>query len=217
VNAETFDDRKKRARGIVRRLAKEYPHAATELDYGTPFELLIATILSAQCTDAKVNEVTRTLFRDYPGPEAFAAEDLSVLEERLYPTGFFRQKANATSEASREIVGRFGGEVPRTMDELLSLPRVARKTANVVLTQAFGIASGIVVDTHVARLSRRMGLSEETLGDKIEEDLTALLPRSRWIAAGDTLIFHGRRVCHARKPLCEVCAVSALCPKLLDT
>lgn len=215
--AETFEDRKKRARNIVRRLAKEYPDAATELVYGTPFELLIATILSAQCTDVKVNEVTSTLFRDYRRPEAFAAEDLSVLEERLRPTGFFRQKAYAVKEASREIVERFGGEVPRTMEELLSLPRVARKTANVVLTQAFGIASGVVVDTHVARLSRRMGLTEEALAEKIEEDLLAILPRSRWIAAGDSMIFHGRRVCHARKPRCDICVVSDLCPKLLDT
>ncbi len=217
---ETLAQKKRRARKIAEILDKEYPNATTELHYRTPFELLIATILSARATDVKVNEVTAELFKTHNKPEHFAQADPQWLEQVLHPTGFYRNKTKNIIAASKMILERFGGEVPRTMEEMIQLPGVSRKTANVVLGCAFGIASGIVVDTHVARLSMRMGLASPQLNraepdpEKIEKELMALLPQERWISFSHCLILHGRRVCTARKPACARCVVEKLCPKV---
>jgi endonuclease-3 len=205
---------RKRAQLILRRLRKAYPDAHCELTHRNAFELLIATILSAQCTDAKVNEVTATLFGDYPTPDAFAHADLLNLEARLRPTGTFRIKAARVREVSRLLLERHQGEVPRDLDDLTALPGVARKTANVVLGTAFGIAAGVVVDTHVQRLALRIGLSERDDPEKIEADLMELFPESQWIALAHTLQRHGRRICSARRPLCAECPIEDLCPKV---
>lgn len=207
-------DLKKQARAIVRILKTEYPDARCALDHHNAFELLIATILSAQCTDKRVNIVTAELFRKYSGPQDFADSDQSELEQDIRSTGFFRNKAKNIRSASQRLVDEFGGNVPRTMPELLSLDGVARKTANVVLGNAFGIASGIVVDTHVRRLSNRLGLTMESNPEKIEKDLMPPVPKKDWVMFSHLLIFHGRSVCKARKPDCENCALSKLCPKI---
>jgi endonuclease-3 len=205
---------RKRAQTILQRLRKAYPDAHCELNHRNAFELLIATILSAQCTDAKVNEVTATLFGDYPSAEAFAHADPAELEARLRPTGTFRIKAARVREVSRLLLEHHGGEVPRGLDDLLALPGVARKTANVVLGTAFGIAAGVVVDTHVQRLAGRMGLSYRGDPDKIELDLMGRFSKSQWIALAHTMQRHGRHTCSARKPLCSECCVEDLCPKV---
>jgi len=181
------------------------------LRHDNPFELLISTILSAQCTDERVNIVTATLFLKYPKPDAFAYANPQELEQDIRPTGFFRNKTKSIMGASRRIVEEFGGEVPKTMPELLTLPGVARKTANVVLGTAFGIASGVVVDTHVQRLSRRLDLSKNTDPKKIEQDLIKIIPQEKWILFSHQLIWHGRRVCRARKPKCLECNLERLC------
>lgn len=211
---EAYEALKARARKILQRLRKAHPDAKCALAHRSAFELLIATILSAQCTDAKVNEVTPTLFRDYPTPADFATADPLELEERLRPTGFYRKKAATVREVSLGLIERYGGEVPRSMDELLRLPGVARKTANVVLGTAYGIASGIVVDTHVHRLALRMGLATSKQPEKVEQELLLLYPRSQWIAVGHTFVFHGRRVCHAKRPRCAECVILDLCPQV---
>jgi endonuclease-3 len=205
--------RRQRAERIVRELHALYPEADCALTYADPFQLVVATILSAQCTDTTVNQVTPELFRRYPDPAALAAASQEALEKLIYSTGFFRNKAKNLRAMAKVLTERFGGKVPRTMAELLDLPGVARKTANVVLGTAFGIAEGVVVDTHVARLSGRLGLSTEDDPVKIERDLVELLPRDEWVFTGHALIWHGRRVCAARKPRCEVCTLLRLCPE----
>gem|GEM_PF-453576 len=205
-------EEKKRARQIVRLLKKEYPDARCSLNHSNPLELLVATILSAQCTDERVNIVTADLFRKYRTADDYAAAPASELELDIHSTGFFRNKAKAIQGAARIIAEEHGGRVPDAMDELLRLPGVARKTANVVLGNAYGIASGVVVDTHVARLSERLGLSGERTPEKIERDLAALIPESDWIIFPHLLIAHGRKICQARKPLCGECVLAKLCP-----
>jgi endonuclease III len=209
---ETAPERKKRAGRIVRLLKKEYPDARCSLNYSNPLELLIATILSAQCTDERVNLVTAELFRKYRTAEDYAAAPTAELERDIHSTGFFRNKAKSIQGACRLIAERYKGRVPDTMAELLELPGVARKTANVVLGNAYGVASGVVVDTHVARLSERLGLTREKTPEKIEQDLNALVPKADWILFPHLLIAHGRKVCKARGPLCGECVLAKLCP-----
>jgi len=197
---------------LIRRLRAAHPDAHCALDHQNPFQLLVATILSAQCTDERVNQVTPALFERFPTPEAMAAADREELEEMIRSTGFFRNKAKSLQGASALICQAFGGEVPREMDELIRLPGVARKTANVVRGVCFGLADGVVVDTHVKRLSQRLGLTEQKSPEKIEKDLMALIPSEDWIDIAHLLIFHGRRVCDARKPDCANCTLADLCP-----
>ncbi len=207
-----MSDQRKRAATMVRRLKKNYPDAVCALDHQSPFELLVATILSAQCTDERVNKVTTELFRKYRKPEDYLEVEQEELERDIYQTGFYRNKAKSIRGACRLLVDEYGGELPRSMDELLKLPGVARKTGNVVLGVAFGIASGIVVDTHVGRVSRRLGLTENEDPQKVERDLTEIIPKKDWIAFSHLLITHGRRVCAARKPNCAECFLLDLCP-----
>jgi endonuclease III len=200
-----------RIRAILKGLDEAYPAATCALRHDNAFQLLIATILSAQCTDERVNIVTATLFPKYPSAKDFAYANPAELEQDIRPTGFFRNKTKSIMGASRKIVEQFHGEVPRTMEELLTLPGVARKTANVVLGTAFGIASGVVVDTHVMRLSGRLDLSKNSDPKKIEQDLMQIIPRDRWILFSHQLIWHGRRVCQARKPKCLECNLERIC------
>ena len=206
------DDKKARTAEIIKRLRKAYPDAHCALDHSNAFELLVATILSAQCTDVRVNIVTADLFRKYRRPQDYLNVDRSELEADIHSTGFFRNKAKSIQGACRMIIDEFGGEVPRSMDEILRLPGVARKTANVVLGNAFGIASGVVVDTHVARLSQRLGLTTNDNAEKIEQDLIALVPKRHWIMFPHWLITHGRQICQARKPRCRECVLAKICP-----
>ena len=199
-----------RAGRIVRKLARLYPDAHCALHYENPLQLLVATILSAQCTDARVNRITPALFARYPDAKAFAAAEQAELEKMIQSTGFYRSKAKNLIACCRLLVELHGGEVPQTMEELVPLPGIGRKTANVILGNCFDVP-GIPVDTHVRRLSRRIGLSEHNDPEKIERDLMALIPRKQWTMFGHRMIFHGRQVCHARKPLCEQCRLSALC------
>ena len=203
---------KKHAMKIVRRLAKDYPDAACSLDHQNPFQLLIATILSAQCTDERVNVVTKALFKKYPSPQHFADADPEELEEDIRPTGFFRNKAKSIQECSRALVEDHGGIVPDTMDDLTKLAGVGRKTANVILGNCFGVP-GIVVDTHVGRLARRMGLTEEKDPVKVEMELQEIIPPKEQVDFCHRMIHHGRRVCTARKPACENCGLEKICPK----
>jgi endonuclease III len=196
---------------ILEGLDRRFPDAKCALEHRNAFELLIATILSAQCTDERVNIVTRDLFRKYSGPQAFAAAPLRELEQEIRSTGFYRNKARSIQGASRMIVEKFGGNVPETMEELIELPGVARKTANVVLGVSFCKAEGIVVDTHVTRVSQRLELTKEIAPEKIERDLMAIIPRSRWISFSHQMILHGRHICKARKPLCHLCPVERDC------
>jgi endonuclease III len=200
-----------RVRAILLGLDEAYPEASCELIHENPFELLISTILSAQCTDVTVNMVTKDLFQKYPDAQALAYADPRALEQEIRPTGFFRNKTKSIMGASKKIVEEFGGKVPQTMEELLTLPGVARKTANVVLGSGFGIASGVVVDTHVQRLSERLDLTKNTDPKKIEQDLMQIIPREKWILFSHQLIWHGRRVCNARKPKCVECNLERLC------
>lgn len=200
-----------RVRKILQGLDEAYPAATCALHHDNPFELLISTILSAQCTDVRVNEVTKTLFPKYPNPKAFAYADPNELQQDIRPTGFFRNKTKSIMGASKKIIEEFHGEVPRTMEEILTLPGVARKTANVVLGTAFGISSGVVVDTHVQRLSERLDLTKNTDPKKIEQDLMQIIPQEKWILFSHQLIWHGRRVCQARKPKCLECNLEPVC------
>ncbi len=211
---ETAAVRAARAQEILRALALTYPTAHCELDYSSPIELLIATILSAQCTDKRVNIVTKELFRVCKTAADFVALPQEQLEEIIHTTGFFRAKAKSVKACCAALVERHGGEVPRTMDELTALAGVGRKTANVVLGNAFGINVGVVVDTHVLRLSRRLGLTRETAPEKIEPELMRLIPRAQWAVFSHWLIWHGRRRCDARKPDCAHCELAALCPRV---
>ena len=199
---------------LLVRLRAEHPDATCALDHVDPWQLLVATILSAQCTDERVNQVTPALFARFPGPAALAAADPAEVEALIKPTGFYRNKTKNIQGAARLLLAEFGGEVPRAMEDLLRLPGVARKTANVVRGVAFGLADGIVVDTHVGRLSRRLGLTAATDPLKVERDLVAITPPADWIDLSHLLIFHGRRVCQARKPRCAACELAALCPKV---
>jgi|SRR5579871_2824017 len=200
-----------RVRAILQKLDEAYPDVTCALEHKNAFQLLIATILSAQCTDERVNIVTKSLFAKYPTPKDFAYANPSEMEQEIRPTGFFRNKTKSVMGASKKIVEEFGGEVPRTMDQLLTLPGVARKTANVVLGTAYGIADGVVVDTHVTRLSNRLDLSRNTDAKKIEQDLMKVIPRGKWILFSHQLIWHGRKVCQARKPKCVECNLESLC------
>ena len=201
----------KRVRAILEKLDEAYPAAMCALAHSNAFQLLISTILSAQCTDERVNQVTRTLYQKYPSPEAFAYANPRELEKDIRPTGFFRNKTKFIIGTSKRIVEEFGGRVPRTMEEMLTLPGVARKTANVVLGTAYGIPSGIVVDTHVQRLAGRLDLSRNNDPKKIEQDLLPVIPQEKWILFSHQLIWHGRRVCQSRKPRCAECNLERLC------
>ena len=204
--------KQERALDIVSRLKRMYPKAKITLDYTNPFELLIATMLSAQSTDARVNIVTKSLFRKYPDAQAFANATQPEMERDVRQTGFFRNKAKAVIAASKVLVEKHAGEVPQTMEELTALPGVGRKTANVVLGNAFNKAAGIVVDTHVARVSGRLGLTSHNDAEKIEQDLMKLIPQKEWTVFSHRLIQHGRQICVARKPKCRECRLNELCP-----
>ncbi len=197
---------------IIARLRATYPDAHCELDYETPIQLLVATILSAQCTDARVNMTTPALFARFPTVEALAGADPVEMEELVRPTGFYRQKARYIREAATRILTEYGGEVPSDLDELLTLPGVARKTANVVRGEIFGLSDGITVDTHVKRLAARLGLTTATDPVKVERDLMAIIPRESWREISHLLIWHGRRLCTARKPACHECPLNDICP-----
>ena len=205
-------EEKQRTRQMIRLLKREYPDARCSLNYSNPLELLIATILSAQCTDERVNIVTADLFRKYRSPEDYVNVAQEELEQDVRSTGFYRNKAKAIQGACRRIIEQHDGRVPDRLEDLLLLPGVARKTANVVLGNAFGIASGVVVDTHVQRLSRRLGLSDQSQPEKIERDLVELVPKKDWIDFSHLMIYHGRKMCKARNPLCAECVVEPLCP-----
>ena len=204
----------KRLPKILKILEKEYPAAETCLRFETPWQLLVATILSAQCTDERVNKITPALFAKYPDVEAFARADKAELEIAVRPTGFFRNKAKSILGAARQLLAAFGGGVPETMADLITLPGVARKTANIVLSSAFHKAEGIAVDVHVARLSQRMGLTKQTVPEKIECDLLALVPKKYWLDFNYMFVNHGRAVCPARKPRCGECPLRDLCPRI---
>jgi endonuclease-3 len=212
---ESPEHKRERAATIVKLLRKDFPGAKTALLHASPFELLIATILSAQCTDERVNMTTPVLFQRFGAPRELANADQTELEEIIRSTGFFRMKAKNIIACSKGIMERFGGEVPSNMEDLVSLPGVGRKTANVVLGQAFGIVSGVVVDTHVQRLAGRMGFSKEKTPEKIEQDLMSVFSKRTWIEISNLLILHGRRTCPARKPKCDACCVAHVCPQVL--
>src|SRR5271167_33591 len=201
----------KRVAAILAKLDEAYPAATCELKHDNAFQLLISTILSAQCTDVRVNQVAETLYKKYPTPEAFAYAKPAELEQVIRPTGFFRNKTKSIMGASKAILEKFGGQVPRTMEEMLTLPGAARKTANVVLGTAFGIASEIVVDTHVIRISNRLDLTRNEDPKKIEQDLMKVIPKEKWIVFSHQVIWHGRRVCQARKPKCVECNLERIC------
>jgi endonuclease-3 len=209
--------KQERALEIVSRLKQMYPKAKCSLDFTGPFELLIATILSAQSTDVRVNIVTKSLFRKYPGPAEFANASQPAMEKDVRQTGFFRNKAKAVIGVGKAIMERHGGEVPRTMEELTALPGVGRKTANVVLSNAFKTPAGIVVDTHVTRVSGRLGLTSNSEAEKIEQDLMLLIPKKEWTSFSHRLIDHGRAICIARKPKCSECRLNELCPSAEET
>lgn len=198
---------------VEHRLRQLHPDARYELDFETPFQLLVATILAARCTDERVNRVTAELFPKYPDPQALADADLEQLEQDVRPTGSYKTKAKAIQGAARELLARFGGEVPSRMDDLVTLPGVARKTANVVLNMAFGIPSGVIVDSHVARVSQRMGLTAQKKGDRIEQDLMRAVPKDDWTHFGPAMVLLGRYICKARSPSCGECPMDDICPK----
>ncbi len=207
-----MDPAKKRIGRIIEILRREYPASRTALEFNTPLQILVATILAAQCTDERVNQITPALFKKYPGGADFARADRAELEREIRPTGFFRNKAKNIIGAAARIVGDFGGRVPDRMEDLITLPGVARKTANIVLSSGYGKAEGIAVDTHVKRLSGRLGLSRQSDPEKIERDLLKIVPRGDWLDFNFMLVNHGRKVCQARKPRCPQCSLQALCP-----
>lgn len=209
-----MQDLRRRAAAIVKALRREYPDAQCALHFHTPLELLVATILSAQCTDQRVNLVTPALFKKYPTAADYARAPLADLERAIQSTGFFRNKAKSIQGCCKQIAERFDGQAPRDLETLVTLPGIGRKTANVVLGTGYGIASGVVVDTHVARVTRRLGLTENKDPEKIERDLMALLPTDEWIAFSHRVIHHGRRICAARKPKCDICPLGKLCPRI---
>lgn len=208
---KTAAERRARVEQILRGLDQMYPAATCALHHHNPWELLVATILSAQCTDKRVNEVTPGLFAKYPTPRDFAAVRPEVLAQDIRSTGFFNNKAKSIVGAAQKVVREFGGKVPKTMEEMLTIPGAARKTANVVLGTAYGIAAGVVVDTHVQRVSRRLDLTKQTDPGKIEQDLMKVIPQDRWILFSHQIIHHGRALCQARKPRCGECLLDPLC------
>jgi len=209
---ESFDELKARTRVVIRRLKRAYPGAKCSLNHSNPFELLVATILSAQCTDERVNIVTADLFRKYRKPEDYLKVPPRELEKDIQSTGFFRNKTKSIQGTAKMLTEQYGGEVPQTMDELLELPGVARKTANVVLGNAFDIHAGVVVDTHVTRLSHRLGFTQQKTAEKIEQDLIPIVPKKDWVIFPHLMIYHGRKICKARTPLCAECTIEELCP-----
>jgi endonuclease-3 len=208
---KTAAERLARLQEILRRLDEMYPQATCALHHSNPWELLVATILSAQCTDKRVNEVTPGLFAKYPTPQDFAALRPEVLANDIRSTGFFNNKSKSIVGAAKKVVGEFGGKVPKTMDEMLTIPGAARKTANVVLGTAYGIASGVVVDTHVQRIAQRLDLTKNTDPVKIEQDLMKILPKERWVLFSHQIILHGRALCIARNPKCAECRLCDVC------
>jgi len=208
---KTAAERKERVAEILRRLDKMYPAATCALHHHNPWELLVATILSAQCTDKRVNEVTPGLFAKYPTPQDFAAARQEVLANDIRSTGFFNNKAKSLVGAAKKVVAEFGGQVPKTMEEMLTIPGAARKTANVVLGTAYGIPSGVVVDTHVQRIAQRLDLTKSTEPRKIEADLMRIIPKNKWIIFAHQIILHGRALCVARKPKCAQCDLYSVC------
>lgn len=209
---ESMEELKARTRDVIRRLKRAYPDAKCSLNHSNPFELLVATILSAQCTDERVNLVTADLFRKYRKPEDYLNVSPRELEKDIQSTGFFRNKTKSIQGTSKMLTEQYGGVVPQTMDELLELPGVARKTANVVLGNAFDVKAGVVVDTHVTRLSHRLGFTQQKTAEKIEQDLIQIVPRKEWVIFPHLLIAHGRKICKARTPLCAECPVEKPCP-----
>lgn len=207
-----FSNDKAKVLKIIELLKEEHQDAKTALHYKNPLELLIATILSAQCTDKRVNMVTQKLFKKYKTARDYANADLRDLEADIRSTGFYRNKARNIKKCCQMLIEKFNSQVPKTMEEILKLPGVARKTANIVLSNAYGVVEGIAVDTHVRRLTQRLGLTKNDKPDKIEEDLMRSVPKKYWMRITDLLIFHGRRICTARKPLCEKCILNKLCP-----
>jgi endonuclease-3 len=203
---------RERVKEIIKLLKQEYPGAKIALEYSNPLELLVAVILSAQCTDKRVNEVTKTLFKKYKEPADYANVPLEELEQDIKPTGFYKNKAKNIQAATNMILEKFNGKIPNKMEDILKLPGVARKTANIVLGNAYGIVEGIAVDTHVKRLSQRLGLTKEKNADKIEEELMSVVPREDWFKFTYLLIDHGRAICQAKKPLCAKCILNQLCP-----
>jgi endonuclease III len=209
---EIYVELKQRETKVIELLEKEYPDAKTALNYSNPLEILVATMLSAQTTDERVNIVTKTLFKKYRAPEDYAKADLKELERDVRSTGFYHNKALNLKKCCQLIVGKYNSQVPSTIEELIELPGVARKTANIVLYDAYGITDGIAVDTHVRRLSQRLGLTERDDPAKIEQDLMQITPKEKWMKLTDLLIFHGRQICNAKKPKCEICVLNKICP-----
>ena len=209
---EIYLEPKPRALKIIELLEKEHADAKIALHYSNPLELLVATMLSAQSTDETINKVTKTLFKKYTKPEDYANADLKELEQDIRSTGFYHNKAKNLQNAAKMLVDKYNSKVPKTMEELVKLPGVARKTANIVLTNAFGVVAGVAVDTHVRRLAQRLGLSENKDPNKIERDLMSIVPKEKWMRLTDLLIFHGRRVCTAKKPNCAGCVLNKICP-----
>ena len=209
---ENYLNPEARALKIIELLEKEHPDAKVALHYSNPLELLMATILSAQSTDETINKVTETLFKKYTKPEDYASADLKELEQDIRSTGFYHNKAKNLQNSAKMLVEKYNSQVPKTMEELVKLPGVARKTANIVLTNAFGVVAGVAVDTHVRRLAQRLGLTENSNPDKIEKGLMRIVPKDKWMRITDLLIFHGRRVCTAKKPNCAGCVLNKICP-----
>lgn len=209
---EVYLEPKERAAKIIQILEKKYPDAKIALDYSNALELLVATILSAQSTDVTINQITKKLFKKYTKPEDYANADITALERDVKSSGFYHNKAKNIQKAAQLIIEKFGGKVPKTMEELIELPGVARKTANIVLFGAYGKVEGIAVDTHVRRLSQRLGLTENEDPEKIEKDLMLLVPKEKWMHLANLLIFHGRSVCFAKKPNCKGCELNEICP-----
>lgn len=209
---EIYIEPKARDAKIIELLEKLYPNAKTALNYNSPLEILVATMLSAQTTDVRVNIVTQTLFKKYHSAKDYADADIKELEADIHSTGFYHNKAKNLKACCQLLIEKFHGEVPRTMEELITLPGVARKTANIVLYNAYGVTVGIAVDTHVMRLSQRLGLTESKDQNKIEQDLMAITPKEKWMPLTDLLIFHGRQVCTAKKPRCDICVLNKICP-----
>jgi endonuclease-3 len=209
---EIYLEPKQRNAKVIELLEKEYPNAKTALNYSNPLEILVATMLSAQTTDQRVNIVTASLFKKYRTPKDYANADIKELEQDVHSTGFYHNKARNLQKCCQLLVEKFNSQIPKTMDELLELPGVARKTANIVLYNAFGIIAGIAVDTHVNRVSQRLGLTEHDDSAKIEQDLMQITPKEKWMKLTDLLIFHGRQVCGAKKPKCEACVINKYCP-----
>jgi endonuclease-3 len=209
---EIYLEPKQRTQKVIELLEKQYPHAKTALNYTNPLEILIATILSAQTTDVTVNLVTQKLFKKYHSAQDYANADIKELEQFIHSTGFYHNKAKNLKGCCQLLIEKFNGQVPKTMEELLELPGVARKTANIVLYNAYGTTVGIAVDTHVTRLSQRLGLTEQKDQNKIEKDLMLITPKEKWMPLTDLMIFHGRQVCTARKPKCKVCVLNKICP-----